>query len=224
MASLRSRTTQTTQDSDDAPDFFDMKFKLLGCFEDMDVCLHGTFCQMCRVADTWGIAKVFEFCCGILVFFLVSQVSYVVFFVLTGMVSGLFPEQKAVDADLEQWLSENNATEAEKQNWRDLVSKEEKVPPGMNLLMLFNVFVGFVVQAGLLGLLRTKLRAKLGGGGKNNKVLLKDALIWGFCSCCATIQEARVVDELNGVRVACCCKLEKTGGHLLVGEMTAVVR
>merc|ERR1712129_187997 len=68
------------------------------------------------------------------------------------------------------------------------------------------------------------LRAELGGGGKNNKVLLKDALIWGFCSCCASIQEARVVDELNGVRVACCCKLEKTGGHLLVGEMTAVVR
>jgi len=213
---------QDTNDSDNATDVLDVKFKLFGCFEDMDVCLHGTFCQICRVADTWGTAKVFEFCLGIFVFLLASQVSKVVCFVLLIIFSPLFPDQeKTVDADVEQWLSERNSTEEANQAVRDILGKEESSPVEM-LLLCFSVFMGFIVQSGLFGLLRTQLREKVGGRKRDNKLLLKDALIWGLCPCCATIQEARVVDELNGVHVACCCKLEQTGGSLLVGEVTAV--
>lgn len=209
------------------PSALDDKFKLFGCFEDIDVCLHGTFCQICRVADTWGTAKVFEFCLGIVVFLVVSYIWFPVFVVLQGIASGIWPQlfeaQKTVDEDVENYLSGRNASEEAKQKLRDLLYEEGEMPVGGQLLVLFSFFVGFVVQAGLFGLLRTQLRQKL-GGGKDNKVLLKDALIWGFCPCCATIQEARVVDELNGVRVACCCKLEKTRGNPLVGEATAVAR
>jgi len=142
--------------------------------------------------------------------------------VLTIILSPIAPQQeKTVDADVEKWLSEGNSTEEANQAVRDILGEEEPHPFFLPLLC-FCAFMGFVVQAGLFGLLRTQLREKVGGGKRDNKVLLKDALIWGFCPCCATIQEARVVDELNGVHVACCCKLEQTGGSLLVGEVTAV--
>mmetsp|Transcript_50069 Transcript_50069/g.96656 ORF Transcript_50069/g.96656 Transcript_50069/m.96656 type:complete len:125 (-) Transcript_50069:85-459(-) len=124
---------------------------------------------------------------------------------------------------METWLQERNATMEENQKMRDFLGKQPEPPSWIILVVIFNVLVAGVVQAGLFGLLRTKLREKL-GKGKDFKVLLKDALIWGFCPCCASIQEARVVDELNGVHVACCCRLEQTGGNLLVGAATAVAK
>lgn len=77
-------------------------------------------------------------------------------------------------------------------------------------LSWFNTLTGWAVLVLMFGFFRNKLREKLGGVRGDTQKMIMDGVIWVFCACCATIQEARVVDDLNGVRVACCCKLTHT--------------
>ena len=47
------------------------------------------------------------------------------------------------------------------------------------------------------------LRERFGGHG----CTCVDCICWWCCSCCAIIQEARLVDGAMGVHTACCCRL-----------------
>jgi len=149
------------------------RFPLFGCFDDFDTCAHGCFCNMCRVGDTWGTAKVMEY--------YMSIIAHVCMQLLAGMV----PPVLSV--------------------FEHLISSE--LPTKMSF---FNSLAGLAAQGAAFGFFRNKLREKLGGVRGDTQKMCMDGVIWAFCASCATIQEARVVDNLNGVHVACCCKLTRT--------------
>eukprot|EP00930_Biecheleria_cincta_P049939 TRINITY_DN35125_c0_g1_i1.p1 TRINITY_DN35125_c0_g1~~TRINITY_DN35125_c0_g1_i1.p1 ORF type:complete len:393 (+),score=57.72 TRINITY_DN35125_c0_g1_i1:87-1265(+) len=69
--------------------------------------------------------------------------------------------------------------------------------------------------------LRQKLRRALGGHvPRDVGDAMVDFITWCLLPCCATVQEARQVDAVQGVRVSCCCKLTVVGhplGQPLVG-------
>uniref|UniRef100_A0A7S2DG93 Uncharacterized protein n=1 Tax=Alexandrium andersonii TaxID=327968 RepID=A0A7S2DG93_9DINO len=55
---------------------------------------------------------------------------------------------------------------------------------------------------------RGKLREKF-GDTKPRRKFFRDFCTYWWCHCCSVIQEARQVDEAQGVKVECCCKLLK---------------
>lgn len=69
--------------------------------------------------------------------------------------------------------------------------------------------------------LRQKLRRALAGhGSRDAGTTMTDFITWCLLPCCATTQEARQVDAVQGVRVSCCCNLTAVGhpiGQPLVG-------
>jgi len=163
------------------------QFGLFDCFSDCDACLHGFFCQPCRVADSWGTVRVLQYYMGIFVFLCVPFVA--------GMVSQVLSSfAKAMGSDFYQAVSP------------------------------FLSVAGQLASGAVLGYFRSRLRENLSGKKGNDKLLI-DALIWAFCGCCASVQEARTVDAYNGVHVRCCCRLESTMQQQfpLVGPTTAVV-
>lgn len=56
----------------------------------------------------------------------------------------------------------------------------------------------------VFGLKRGQIRKKFGG----EPDCLRDFFVWWCLPCCATIQEAREIDETQGVKVRCCFKLK----------------
>lgn len=81
---------------------------------------------------------------------------------------------------------------------------------GMNNANFNNI--GFYILGPLAGaymaLKRGELRAKLGAGQPS---FCMDCILWWWCPCCVTIQEARQLDGYTGETVHCCCSLVKTG-------------
>lgn len=93
---------------------------------------------------------------------------------------------------------------------------------GMNNTNLNNV--GFYILGPLAGaymaLKRSELRAKLGAGQGQ---FIIDCLLWWWCPCCVTIQEARQLDGYTGETAKCCCSLVKWGPGAAAGGGPVVV-
>ncbi|CAE8584458.1 unnamed protein product, partial [Polarella glacialis] len=64
---------------------------------------------------------------------------------------------------------------------------------------------------------RGKLRTALGGNAEGKYWI--DCLVWWWCSCCATMQEALQVDGATNSRVECCCNLMQMGAVQGGGQM-----
>lgn len=63
--------------------------------------------------------------------------------------------------------------------------------------------IGGLNFATVFGLKRGQLRKKFGGEAD----CFQDFIVWWCLPCCAAIQEAREVDDTQGVKVRCCCNL-----------------
>lgn len=64
-----------------------------------------------------------------------------------------------------------------------------------------------VLVAVIFGGKRVELRKKMGHAEVGCSEAMLDVLTWWCCGCCATIQEARSVDAVQGEEVRCCCAL-----------------
>lgn len=68
---------------------------------------------------------------------------------------------------------------------------------------IFGQLLGGVLFGLVFGRKRGELRRRSGGEAD----FVSDCVTWWCCACCAIVQEARQVDENQGVRVNCCCQL-----------------
>lgn len=150
------------------------------CFEDINTCLHGFCCPMCRVGDTYeaaGLNTYYGVICTVLVLSFVIGIANVVIALV--VVSVLQPQ--ADDPQAVQNANQLSNTIAQ--------------------LVRAAIFGGVFTQY------RRQLRLKL--GGRDEAVpYIKDFLCWGCCTPCVICQEARELDKAMGVQVACCCKLQ----------------
>eukprot|EP00746_Dinoflagellata_sp_MGD_P058190 gnl/MRDRNA2_/MRDRNA2_249528_c0_seq1.p2 gnl/MRDRNA2_/MRDRNA2_249528_c0~~gnl/MRDRNA2_/MRDRNA2_249528_c0_seq1.p2 ORF type:complete len:121 (+),score=21.06 gnl/MRDRNA2_/MRDRNA2_249528_c0_seq1:49-363(+) len=70
--------------------------------------------------------------------------------------------------------------------------------------------------------MRSKFRYALGAPDPSISTGICDGLVWGCCSCCAVVQEAREIDRAQGVSYKCPCTLEAKGAPVNANEESLV--
>lgn len=172
----------------------DITVPLYVCIDcDCTACLYGIFCHTCRAADTYAAANVIGF-------WQVIAFGFAQPFIV------------AVLANLSCFIvipAGDHESSHERAEWSDDYDAY--------FFLLF-----FIVHGMFFARQRQKLRWALGGHGPRGAgTAMADFISWCCLPCCTSIQEARQVDSVTGVRVSLCCNLTTIGypkGQPLVGS------